>query len=124
MQAPALHRVPGHGWVQPSASRAGCWVALREACDGFVCEPDGGLRYYPTREAAERGLRESPPPVRKPAPKGPADMMLEREEGLAGRYARGERCHSQRDGDCVDPRCPQNRDGEPRATGRHCPLDP
>lgn len=32
-------------------------------------------------------------------------------------------CHSQRDGDCIWDGCPQNRDGEPRKTGRHCPID-
>jgi hypothetical protein len=34
-----------------------------------------------------------------------------------------ERCHSGRDGDCTWPFCPQERDNEPQATGRHCPLD-
>ena len=34
-----------------------------------------------------------------------------------------ERCHANRDGDCTDARCPQLRDGEPAASGRHCPLD-
>lgn len=35
-----------------------------------------------------------------------------------------ERCHAATDGECNDPeRCPQLRDGEPLATGRHCPLD-
>lgn len=33
------------------------------------------------------------------------------------------RCHADRDGDCIHMECPQNRDGEPHATGRHCPLD-
>lgn len=32
------------------------------------------------------------------------------------------RCASDSDGDCDDPRCPQTRDGEPAASGRHCPL--
>lgn len=36
----------------------------------------------------------------------------------------GERhCHATTDGECFWPKCPQMRDGEPRATGRHCPLD-
>ena len=26
-------------------------------------------------------------------------------------------------GDCAHSNCPQLRDGEPKATGRHCPLD-
>lgn len=32
-------------------------------------------------------------------------------------------CAADRDGDCSHPQCPQARDGEPHATGRHCPLD-
>lgn len=32
-------------------------------------------------------------------------------------------CMAGRDGECCDPRCPQLRDNEPEATGRHCPLD-
>jgi hypothetical protein len=32
-------------------------------------------------------------------------------------------CHSGRDGDCYWSECPQERDGEPGRSGRHCPLD-
>ena len=32
-------------------------------------------------------------------------------------------CQSGRDGDCNWNKCPQNRDGEPSASDRHCPLD-
>lgn len=32
-------------------------------------------------------------------------------------------CAAGRDGDCTHSQCPQSRDGEPHATGRHCPLD-
>lgn len=32
-------------------------------------------------------------------------------------------CHAGRDGDCIWKDCPQLRDNEPTATGRHCPLD-
>jgi hypothetical protein len=35
-----------------------------------------------------------------------------------GRY-----CQSMRDGDCRWEHCPQERDGEPARSGRHCPLD-
>ena len=35
----------------------------------------------------------------------------------------GSYCQSMRDGDCIWEHCPQNRDGEPAKTGRHCPLD-
>ncbi len=34
-----------------------------------------------------------------------------------------ERCHANRDGECVHERCPQLRDNEPHKSGRHCPLD-
>lgn len=33
------------------------------------------------------------------------------------------RCAAGRDGECGHAQCPQLRDGEPRASGRHCPLD-
>jgi hypothetical protein len=33
------------------------------------------------------------------------------------------RCQSGQDGECSWNRCPQERDGEPTKTGRHCPLD-
>lgn len=32
-------------------------------------------------------------------------------------------CHGGRDGECYWKHCPQLRDHEPAATGRHCPLD-
>lgn len=32
-------------------------------------------------------------------------------------------CHAGSDGDCSWVSCPQVRDGEPRRSGRHCPLD-
>lgn len=32
-------------------------------------------------------------------------------------------CHADRDGDCHHHDCPQLRDNEPAATGRHCPYD-
>lgn len=32
-------------------------------------------------------------------------------------------CHAGRDGECFAKNCPQLRDNEPFATGRHCPLD-
>lgn len=32
-------------------------------------------------------------------------------------------CHAQRDGECNWVHCPQVRDNEPHATGRHCPID-
>ena len=32
-------------------------------------------------------------------------------------------CRAGMDGECNWKHCPQERDGEPAATGRHCPLD-
>ena len=32
-------------------------------------------------------------------------------------------CHAAKDGECNWEHCPQLRDGEPKKTGRHCPLD-
>lgn len=32
-------------------------------------------------------------------------------------------CHANLEGDCFWDACPQLRDGEPLATGRHCPID-
>lgn len=32
-------------------------------------------------------------------------------------------CAAGSDGECNDPRCPQNLEGEPAKSGRHCPLD-
>ena len=32
-------------------------------------------------------------------------------------------CKANRDGECDHKICPQIKDGEPNATGRHCPLD-
>lgn len=33
------------------------------------------------------------------------------------------RCAASRDGDCYHPQCPQEPDGEPAKSGRHCPID-
>lgn len=32
-------------------------------------------------------------------------------------------CAAHSDGECHHAQCPQLRDNEPAATGRHCPLD-
>lgn len=31
-------------------------------------------------------------------------------------------CHAGKDGDCIWPECPQEKDGEPATSGRSCPL--
>lgn len=54
-------------------------------------------------------------------------MTDERQPLPAFRYehaSRGmTRCQSDDDGHCEWKDCPQLRDNEPHATGRHCPLD-
>lgn len=47
------------------------------------------------------------------------DMLRRYGASLPG----GDHCHAARDGECFWPECPQERDGEPANTGRHCPLD-
>lgn len=42
---------------------------------------------------------------------------------FVGDYRNGTECRASRDGDCYWEECPQNRDGEPVKSGRHCPLD-
>lgn len=42
---------------------------------------------------------------------------------VADEFVSGATCQGSRDGDCDWENCPNNRDGEAHATGRHCPLD-
>lgn len=53
--------------------------------------------------------------------KGPYGVRIE----IRSRHYSGKTdgCHSDRDGDCFWKKCPQNKDGEPHNSGRHCPLD-
>lgn len=53
-------------------------------------------------------------------------VFTERNEGESSAspmWTDTDRCQAMRDGDCNWPECPQNRDGEPMRSGRHCPLD-
>lgn len=59
----------------------------------------------------------------KRLPGTPREGVSEFSEEFKQRILSGEYCHSHRDGDCFHESCPQNRDGEPMKTGRHCPLD-
>lgn len=45
------------------------------------------------------------------------------ETGRSDGQGQPKRCAADRDGDCSSAACPQLRDGEPHASGRHCPLD-
>jgi hypothetical protein len=61
-----------------------------------------------------------------PIPKPPV-VDEDTQQGNGERYSlqgrRMTRCHSDDDGYCDWSGCPQLRDNEPAATGRHCPLD-
>lgn len=60
-------------------------------------------------------VEEDAPIVIAPAPAGV--MMRPQSENPL------ERCAAGRDGECHHKDCPQLRDNEPMATGRHCPID-
>ena len=53
-------------------------------------------------------------------------MTLFKRLGVAGLPAllpaQPSHCDANRDGECTHPGCPQLLHGEPRATGRHCPV--
>jgi hypothetical protein len=49
-------------------------------------------------------------------------MAIPRGHPLQERY-QPNRCHAHSDGECFWKECPQLRDKEPEASGRHCPLD-
>ena len=52
-----------------------------------------------------------------------AEMNAEELRAYRVYYGSGTACHAGRDGECFWKECPQERDGEPAKTGRHCPLD-
>lgn len=52
-----------------------------------------------------------------------AELPLERNSATTAAVEEHNYCHADTDGDCAWEQCPQNRDGEPSKSGRHCPLD-
>ncbi|WP_301210058.1 hypothetical protein [Yersinia sp. 22-579] len=73
-------------------------------------------RYADNMIAAGFTVKEDATPiVIVPAPAG-VIMRPQSEKPL-------ERCAAGRDGECHHKDCPQLRDNEPMATGRHCPID-
>ena len=52
-----------------------------------------------------------------------AEYRRGRENAFKDMADESPRCHAGRDGDCSWELCPQNREGEPKKSGRHCPLD-
>lgn len=91
--------------------------------------------HMPLFNATNLALREVGQPSAAPATK-PCTMRMSQGADVVEVTGRGDgkqdsgqaakpltRCAAARDGDCTHPQCPQLRDNEPRATGRHCPLD-
>jgi hypothetical protein len=103
---------------------------LRRVADGFECPTCGNKMNYdlthfngnvnvqyegaaPTLSIKQWNDRVD---AIKAAKRTPADKEGAKPKPLT-------RCAAARDGDCTHAQCPQLRDGEPRATGRHCPID-
>jgi hypothetical protein len=63
--------------------------------------------------------------LREPMEVFPADAMMSLigKPVTEGQPHGAARCRSKFDGECHWAGCPQLRDGEPEASGRHCPLD-
>ena len=55
--------------------------------------------------------------------KAPREMVSQNGRAAGGEVVRLTHCQAARsDGECFHPDCPQIRDGEPRRSGRSCPL--
>lgn len=67
--------------------------------------------YLPYQRGRVKVVIEDAPPATQPGPR-----VLPAPEPMP-------RCHAGRDGECYWQGCPQLADGEPEASGRHCPLD-
>lgn len=61
--------------------------------------------------------------LRKQLPVDKPPKQVDIEDSIAEIKKELTQCRAGRDGDCYHPQCPQTRDNEPHATGRHCPLD-
>jgi hypothetical protein len=78
--------------------------------------------------AGRRAFLRGESPEANPHPPGSHEHQIWN-DGHAGMQAavsgfpKGTMCHAGSDGECNWPECPQNRDGEPMLSGRHCPLD-
>jgi hypothetical protein len=98
-------------WV---SDRAECAAGILEALDkaGWVIVPDSMMH-----PAAIHLARLSYYPQIKEG-----RVMIPHGHPLQEAYQPNQ-CHGHEDGECFWEHCPQLRDGEPRKSGRHCPLD-
>jgi hypothetical protein len=122
----------GQAAVKSSPSIAEVRDAALEEAAKIAESPLDGLAYTrnPTPYECARAIRalKSAPAIE------PVEGASKETEQPQGRiafpmpYSKSEkkelaRCHADRDGECVHKDCPQLRDGEPKKSGRHCPLD-
>lgn len=97
-------------WYQPTASAVGNY----------------GIAYYPYNSPYQGtkwidfGHLGREPIYWRPLPPKPDDVPKRHYDPQQRRFTR---CQSDDDGDCEWSECPQLKDGEPKASGRHCPLD-
>lgn len=86
---------------------------------------DGYHEYTTTSDCDGSNVRQWRRRPRMVAEMPPSQWEEIEQEGVATAppVAEYQGCRSGRDGDCFWAECPQLRDNEPRATGRHCPRD-
>jgi len=75
-----------------------------------------------TRLALQKGYKDTPVGSRA-AGKAYLDALETLRALINGREDAKDQCHASSDGECHWKDCPQINDGEPRKSGRHCPLD-
>ncbi|UWX75329.1 hypothetical protein [Burkholderia gladioli] len=86
---------------------------IERAFDSFKCTHPGAAPWY---DVPERFLAST---VRRLLAASPAPAL-----SISDVPAKPlTRCAAARDGDCSHAQCPQLRNNEPHATGRHCPID-
>lgn len=98
----------------------GCEAGWKGPC-GEGCNAAGDCDWHITTAEGEafqcaHGVRRGQPCAECPGTL--SGLKLSR----LGKYTE-ERCHAASDGECFWEHCPQLLDGEPRKSGRHCPID-
>ena len=93
------------------SSTAMGWSLIDHEGDQCIClaPPPGGLRYV-----------RRPRDVGRPRPGDGRHAMSDKPKDLPTEPVY---CRAGSDGDCYWKLCPQERDGEPEKSHRHCPLD-
>lgn len=100
-----------HGHLAPEWAKKA--RAVLSAAPAFCTVPP--LGWYCTREPGHDGPCAAHPVA--------VDPQADKTDARAHVALPLKGCAAGRDGDCTHSQCPQLRDNEPRASGRHCPLD-